>query len=82
VGRFELVPSIKVNDVPAAVHAELRRRAAVAGLSLQGYLLAWLVDETSTPPLDEVLTRPGGRAGGRAPLLASVDAIRVDRGPL
>ena len=73
------MPSIQVKDVPDDVHATLRRRAAVAGQSLQEYLLARLVDDASTPTVDEVLERAGGRAGGRAELAAAVRAVRRDR---
>ena len=71
------MPSIQVKDVPDDVHATLRRRAAAAGQSLQEYLLARLVDEASTPTVDEVLERAGGRAGGRAELAAAVRAVRL-----
>ena len=73
------MPSIQVKDVPDAVHATLRRRAAEAGMSLQEYLLARLVEDTSTPTLDEVLDRAGGRAGGRASLQTAVQAVRAER---
>jgi len=66
--------------VPDEVHATLRKRAAGAGMSLQEYLLARLVDEASTPTLDEVLERAGQRAGGRATLRDSVKAVRAYRG--
>lgn len=71
--------SIQVKDVPAEVHATLKRRAAVAGMSLQEYLLAHLEEEASTPTLDEVLDRAGGRAGGKVPLEAAVAEIRAER---
>jgi plasmid stability protein len=74
------VPSIQVKDVPAEVHATLRKRAASAGQSLQEYLLANLVAEASTPTLDEVLERAGQRAGGRVTTQAAVKAVRADRG--
>jgi antitoxin FitA len=73
------MPSIQVKDVPDEVHATLRRRAAAAGMSLQEYLLARLVEDASAPTLEEVLARAGGRAGGRAPLKASTRAVRADR---
>ena len=47
------------------VHAELRRRAALEGQSLQEYLLDRLIEVVQYPPLDEVLDRAGGRSGGR-----------------
>lgn len=73
------VPSIQVKDVPEDVHATLRRRAAAAGMSLQEYLLARLVEEAHSPTLDEVLDRAGGRAGGHATLRKAARAVRSDR---
>jgi hypothetical protein len=73
------MPSIQVKDVPDEVHATLRRRAAAAGMSLQEYLLGRLVEDASTPTLDDVLDRAGGRAGGRASLRAAVKAVRAER---
>ncbi|MCU0310106.1 MAG: hypothetical protein MUE36_04085 [Acidimicrobiales bacterium] len=71
--------TIQVKHVPEEVHAELRRRAAQAGMSLQEYLLARLEADARTPTLDEVLDRAGGRAGGKAPLTSAVSAVRADR---
>ncbi len=73
------MPSIQVKDVPEDVHATLRRRAAVAGQSLQEYLLARLVEDAHTPTLDELLDRAGGRAGGRVGFKAAAAAVRADR---
>jgi hypothetical protein len=73
------VPSIQVKDVPSAVHAVLRRRAAAAGQSLQEYVLQRLTEEARTPTLEEVLERAGGRAGGHVPLRAAVKSVRADR---
>ncbi len=73
------MPSIQVKDVPEEVHATLRRRAAIAGQSLQEYLLARMVEDAHTPTVDEVLDRAGGRAGGQAGFMAAADAVRVDR---
>ncbi|HEY2813966.1 MAG TPA: hypothetical protein VGJ03_10930 [Acidimicrobiales bacterium] len=73
------MPSIQVKDVPDAVHATLRRRAASAGMSLQEYLLARLVAEASSPTLDEVLERAGQRAAGSATLRDAAKAVRADR---
>jgi len=68
-----------VKGVPAEVHAALRKRAASAGMSLQEYLLARLVDEASTPTLEEVLERAGQRVGGRVTTREAVEAVRADR---
>ena len=73
------MPSIQVKDVPDDIHATLRRRAAMAGQSLQDYLLERLTAEARTPTLDEVLDRASGRAGGRAPLGAAGKAVRAGR---
>lgn len=73
------MPSIQVKDVPSEVHATLRKRAAAAGMSLQEYLLAHLVEEAATPTLDEVLQRAGQRAGGRITSREAVKAVRADR---
>ncbi len=73
------MPSIQVKDVPEDVHATLRRRAAIAGQSLQEYLLARMVEDAHTPTVDEVLDRAGGRAGGQAGFNAAADAVRADR---
>jgi hypothetical protein len=73
------VPSIQIKDVPDSTHAVLRRRAAIAGQSLQEYLRGRLIDEASRPTLDEILGRAGGRSGGTAPFDATVAALRQDR---
>lgn len=73
------MPSIQVKDVPEDVHATLRSRAAAAGMSLQEYLLARLMEEARTPTLDEVLDRAGGRAGGKATLRTAAKAVRRER---
>ncbi len=68
-----------MKDVPDAIHAILRQRAAAAGKSLQEYLLERLVADARTPTLDELLDRAGGRAGGRAGLAAAAKAVRAER---
>jgi hypothetical protein len=73
------MPSIQVKDVPPDVHTTLRRRAAAAGQSLQGYLLARLVQDAHTPTVDELLDRAGDRAGGRADLETATAAVRAER---
>jgi antitoxin FitA len=73
------MPSIQIKDVPEETHAVLRRRAAAAHQSLQEYLRSRLIDEASSPTVDEVLERAGGRAGGSIPFSAAADAVREDR---
>ncbi|PRY09781.1 hypothetical protein CLV37_12033 [Kineococcus rhizosphaerae] len=73
------MPSVQIKDVPDETHAVLRRRAALAHQSLQEYLLAKLVQEASTPSLEEVLERAGGRAGGSLSFRDAVTAVHEDR---
>jgi len=74
-----LMPSIQIKGVPEETHAVLRRRAALAHQSLQEYLRCRLIDEASSPSLDEVLDRAGGRAGGAGTFSDAVQALREDR---
>lgn len=73
------MPSVQIKDVPPEVHAELRRRAARAGKSLQEFLLAQLLEQVTRPPLDELLERAGRRTGGALGFADAVSAIRADR---
>ncbi|GAA0306543.1 FitA-like ribbon-helix-helix domain-containing protein [Kineococcus aurantiacus] len=73
------MPSVQIKDVPDETHAVLRRRAALAHQSLQEYLLTRLIEEASTPSLDEVLERAGGRAGGNLSFRDAVEAVHEDR---
>jgi plasmid stability protein len=74
-----LMPSVQIKDVPEETHAVLRRRAAAAHQSLQEYLRSRLIDEASSPTIEEVLDRAGGRAGGSVPFSAAAQALRDDR---
>lgn len=71
--------SIQIKNVPDDVHAGLRRRAGVAGQSLQEYLLAEVTRSVRTPTMAEVLERIGHRTGGRLRLEQAVADIRADR---
>jgi hypothetical protein len=71
--------SVQIKSVPEDVHAELRRRAADQGKSLQEYLLGRLIEEARRPSLDDFLIRAGQRSGGRASFRFSSDAVRNDR---
>ncbi len=73
------MPSIQIKNVPAETHGVLRRRAAAAGQSLQEYLLQRLIDDAAQEPLDEVLARAGGRAGGAVGFQLAAEAVRADR---
>jgi len=73
------MPSIQIKHVPSEVHRTLRSRAALAGQSLQGYLLARLVEDASRPTLDEVLARVADRTGGGVTFADAVQTLRGDR---
>lgn len=73
------MPSVQSKAVPEDVHAELRRRAANDGQSLQEYLLGRLIDEARRPDLDELLARAGQRSGGHVSFRFASDAVRENR---
>jgi plasmid stability protein len=56
--------TVQIRDVPDRVHAELRSRAVLAGLSMSEYLLRELVDVAERPEISEVLRRASERTGG------------------
>lgn len=51
------MPNILIRSVRPEVHAELTRRAADRGQSLQAYLMAELEHLVARPTVDEVLAR-------------------------
>ena len=71
--------SIQVKHVPDDIHATLRQRAAQAGQSMQEYLLQQLTKAASSPTLEEVLDRAGGRTGGQGAMADAAEAVRSDR---
>ena len=52
---------LQVRNVPDDVHAELRRRAQAAGVSLSDYVLHELERVAARPPIEEVLARSAAR---------------------
>lgn len=70
------MPSVQIKGVPDDVHAELRRRAAKAGKSLQEYLLGRLTDDAR---LADVLDRVSQRRGGRFSAEDAAEALRAER---
>lgn len=74
--------AVTVRDVPDKVRDELAARAARAGMSLQEYLRAMLVEVASRPAVDDVIARARARVevtGTRidaAQILAARDADR------
>jgi antitoxin FitA len=59
------MPSVQIKDVPPEVHAILKRRAALAGKSMQEYLLDLLTRHATSPTMEDFLRRLEQRTGGR-----------------
>jgi antitoxin FitA len=70
--------TLQVRHVPDAVHAELVRRAATAGVSLSEYVLRELERVAARPPVEEVLTRSASRRLDTS-VADVVDAIGAER---
>lgn len=69
-----------IRDLPADTHAELKRRAAEAGMSLQNYVAQVLTRSTATPALSDWL-----RSLDQLPRhvgLSGADAVREARDEL
>ncbi len=73
------MPSIQIKNVPPTTHAVLKRRAALAHMSLQEYLRSKLIADAGRPTVEEVMDRAGGRAGGAVALTEATQSIRADR---
>ncbi len=71
--------SVQIKNVPDDVRDELHRRARFAGQSLQEYLLARLVEQARTVPLEEVLAKAAGHRGGSARIAVVADLVRDER---
>ncbi len=69
---------LQVRNVPDDVHAELRRRAQAAGVSLSEYVLRELERVASRPPIEEVLARSASRRLDIS-LADAVAIIRAER---
>jgi plasmid stability protein len=72
---------LQVRNVPDDVHAELRRRAAVAGVPLSEYVLRELERVAARPPVAEVLARSASRRLdlSLAEVVGAIHAERPDR---
>ena len=73
------MPSVLVRDLPDNVHAELQRRAAREGKSLQQYLALELKRLADRPTVEEVLERVERRRGGHVGLERAVRDLADDR---
>ncbi len=66
-----------IRDLPSATHAELKRRAERAGMSLQAYVAQLLERSTVTPSLEEWLNRLEELPRHRD--ISGADAVRAAR---
>ncbi|HEX5944866.1 MAG TPA: hypothetical protein VFY82_01250 [Acidimicrobiales bacterium] len=71
--------TVQVRDVPAEVHAELKRQAAEAGVSLSRYLLDELERVARRGRNADVLRRAASRRGRRISSAQAVEAVRAER---
>ena len=74
------MPNVLVRDLPEDVHANLQRRAAAEGKSLQQYRASELTRLASTPTLGDVLDRIGRRRGGKVGFDTAVRDLDEGRG--
>jgi hypothetical protein len=78
------VPTIQIRDVPEDVHRTYRRRAAEAGMSLQEFLLAELVEgaraHTPAEVVAEVRQQIERSAGQGFTDTSSAEFVRAERG--
>lgn len=74
-----MMKNLQIRNVTDETHSVLKRRAAAAGMSLQEYLLSVLSDFAGRPTVHEVITRAGGRAGGKVGLAKAVADLRAER---
>lgn len=74
---------IQIRDVPEEAYETIRRRARLAGQSIQAYMLARTVEIAEQPTIDEVMGQLERAIAERPPLAvdtaALVDDIRADR---
>jgi antitoxin FitA len=69
--------NVQVRDVPDDVHRKLKSRAALAGKSLNDFLLERMTEMARVPTVPELAERIRRREPYRGP--ASADVIREER---
>ena len=69
---------IQIRNVPEALHRRLKSRAALAGMSLSGYLLNAIRDMAERPTVEELRARLQRRSEVR-PSMTPADAVRAER---
>jgi hypothetical protein len=69
---------IQIRDVPETLHRLLKSRAALAGVSLSGYLLDEMRRIASQPTLAELRARMAQRSSVE-PAVPPAEAVRAER---
>lgn len=69
---------IQIRDVPETLHRLLKSRAALAGLSLSGYLLDAMRRMASQPTVAELRARLGQRSSVD-PAVPPAEVVRAER---
>jgi hypothetical protein len=70
---------IQIRDVPEDVRDELARKAAVAGKSMQSYLLGELTKLSERPSMAEIVARAQARAKASGSTVTMQDAVAAVR---
>jgi antitoxin FitA len=70
---------LQVRDVPDDVHAELRRRASAAGMSLSDFAGQELARLARRPSLADLLDRAARRNGDRMTFAEAREAVGAER---
>ena len=73
------MPNVQVRDVPPDVHRRLRSQAALAGQSLNEFLLARLREVSERPTIAELTERVRAREPYDGPSSAAVIRAARDR---
>lgn len=72
---------LQVRDVPEDVHAELRRRASAAGMTLSDFARQELARLTRRPSLNDLLDRAARRTGDPMTFADAREAVSAERPP-
>lgn len=70
---------LQVRDVPDDVHAELRRRAATAGMSLSDFARQELSRLARRPSVADLLDRAAARGGDKMTFSEAREAVVAER---
>jgi plasmid stability protein len=77
IASIWVMPNVQVRGVPDEIHRRLRSQAAMAGQSLNEYLLARMSDIARVPTVPELADRVRRRTAYTGPSSATV--IREER---